>query len=396
MRVRALALVVALAAIACVCTVARAQQVVIDPAANLTNMTMSMGIASYGISNISADTGPYVVDTDEVVGVARINGMLAYNASLPATQNLSAYAASLQLNAVVDIAAQDGALQYWLQDVIEFNTSNMTYYYTDNVWNVTTPTANVSNATLIGGGGVLLSSTQALNGTWQNQTFYASASNLTLPLAYPETLIPVIALARNGTYPMVRMGYIQNGSYVFYDNVTIAAPGGAASMLVTPYQKTPAIDQANASYYDAELVFGGPSNQTMADFEYINATLWLGYAGDNGIEPFPYLATFGSDTGETAQGISVRQGSGSAALGTGTPDYNATIVLAGVPAALAGVQPVGNESVAAPSMTNSTAHNAAQPTPWQWYLAVALAFVVAVAAALHVVAGRHRARKRHA
>lgn len=316
-----------------------AQTVAIDPLANISQYgSLPIGIASYGLYNISADSGPYSVSTNEVVGLASIYGMLAYNSSLASQQNLSDYGATLQLNVVANVTAAGRRYVYWMQNVADFNTSNSTYYFVDNVWNLTTGTANVSNATLVGSGSIYPSSYSLQNGTILNQTFYSYAQASDTKYFYPLTLVPVIELARNGNYPLVRMGYGAGGNYSFYDNITINVPGGNASIIVTPYEQTPYVGAPqNGSYYDAELVFGSEANGTTTTYRAMNATLWLGYMGPGGLRPFPSLATFALDTAESAIGIGVSQGDDYGDVHLGAPSYNTTIHLFGVPPVLDGI-----------------------------------------------------------
>ncbi len=317
------------------------QHVAISPALNVSGYTsLPTGIASYGLGNVLTAAGPYQVVTNEIVGYAYIMSMHAYNASLPSAQNISAYGATMQLNAVMNVTSGGRTYVYWLQNVVDFNTSNSTYYPVDNVWNWTTPTANMTDS-VSGYGNVTQSAVVMPSGTYGNQTFYVYSPNATYSYAFPITIAPFMALSRNGAYPMVRMGFVKDGSYTFYDNITMLVPNATAAIIVTPYYQ--ALAQAgaeNASYYDAELVFGGETNGTTTNFTQMNADLWLGYGATGGLAPFPYVATFALDTGESATNITTSQGSGYAVVTNGRPEYNSTIALAGVPAYVTGLSAV--------------------------------------------------------
>ncbi|MDE1823388.1 MAG: thermopsin family protease, partial [Candidatus Micrarchaeota archaeon] len=126
---------------------------IIDPLRyNMTNFTnpQPIGIASYGLYNYSGQFTPYQINTTEIEGTANITEISAYNAMPPV--NVSKYGASLQLNALMNIESNGKRYTYWLQNIMSLNTSNMSYYIYDNVWNYSGSRANISNSTLSGNG----------------------------------------------------------------------------------------------------------------------------------------------------------------------------------------------------------------------------------------------------
>ncbi len=291
-----------------------------------------VGIVSYGLYNISNDSGAYRIETNSIVGFARIDSIHAYNASPPA--NTSATSASLQLNVVLNITATNGnRFSYWIQDVADLNTSNMTYAIGDNIWNMTGLNASVTNGTVSAMG----SSVPIGSGSSPNATFYVFFPNTTVSYSYPLYFIPVVSVKLAGGRPFLQIGYQQtNGTETFYDNVTFNISAASAHFLVTPYHLTPAPANGTAqgNFYDAELVFGGEANGESSTFSNTSALLWIGYS-DNGIlTPFPAVADFGSDTVESATGLAVGQNMGNAYVAQGNLDYNQTIYLSGIPGIL--------------------------------------------------------------
>ncbi len=294
-----------------------------------------VGVASYGLYNISQGTGAYQVETSTIVGYSRINALSAYNSVPPG--NVSAYGATVQLNTVMNITGMDGKrYSYWLQDVMDLNTSNRTEFLVDNIWNLTGNNANVTNGTITGYGNF---SNTTYPGTFSNvsQEFYGYYINST-QFSYPLFFNPVITISMENGHPVVHMGYDQNGTYRFYDNITFNIPARSAYMLVTPYYQSPEpyLSQYNGSYYDAEMVLGGEGSGEVSQFYNSNATVWIGYLnGSTGrIEPFPVVADFGMDTEEAAINLSVEPGNGTARVTNGQLDYNESIRQYGVPAAL--------------------------------------------------------------
>ncbi len=289
---------------------------------------LPVGIASYGLSNMSGDSGPYQIATNEIVGFAKINKISAYNGT--PSQNYSEYGASLQLNTVMKVNALSGRnYTYWLQNVITFNTSNHTYNLVDNVWNMSNVTANLSNQTVFGRGNVT------------NSTYYAYGPNETVNYTLPVYFIPIIKVELFRGLPIVRMGYAAYGAYQFYDNLTFNISASSAYMLVTPYYNTPVINNQSANsvnFYDSELVFGGGNDGELATFSNTNATLWMGYLANGTLHPFPAVGIFGSDTAEQAEDLASYGKNGNATVAIGEPNYNETIRLSGVPTVLQQLQ----------------------------------------------------------
>ena len=320
------ALVLAALFVALLSSTICAAQPLVNPASfiNVTN-GMPIGVASYGLRSIASNSGPYVIETNEIFGFANISSIYAYNAS-PA-QNVSQYGASLQLNAMLNVSSNGEYYTYWAQDTLDLNTSNDTYSVIDNVWNVTAPGANLSNGTIVGLGNV--------TGNAVNGTFYSYGTNMSY-YSLPFRFEPVMRLSYNHGYPYLQFGYAQNGSAVFYDNTTLLIPNSTAYFLVTPYNQAPSdgLPPNSTNYYDAELVFGGEADGASANFSMMRSMLWIGYLNNGTIVPFPTAATFGADTGEVATNLTVAQGNGYAIVETGAPDYHKTISLSGVPSGI--------------------------------------------------------------
>jgi thermopsin len=300
------------------------------------SIPMPVGIASYGLYNVSNATGPYKIETNEIIGFARIDSINAYNSSPPA--NTSAYGATVQLNVVMNVTSVSGnRYSYWIQDVMDVNTSNRTYVIGDNVWNFTGVISNVTNETLSGEGNVTPPSSNdpfSLNFT---AGFYSAGFNTTYNLNPPTYFLPVIEVSDPGQHPLARIGYIDNNRYVFYDNVTFNITAASAYLLVTPYYLTPvrnASSNATGNYYDAEMVLGGEGSGAIASFNNTNATLWIGYNNGSAIVPFPSVGTFGVDTEEAAVNLTTSQSGGNVAVKNGPLNYGQTLYLSGVPAFL--------------------------------------------------------------
>ncbi len=284
----------------------------------------SAGIASYGLYNISGRIYPYQVSTGEVIGVANITSLAAYNAG--ASGNNSKHGASLQLNVALNTHVNGKERVLWLQDVVDFNTSSMQYYLIDNVWNSTSPTAKFSSGALVGNGN--------LSGctSCSSPNFYAfSYPSYYLNYSFPFRIKLVVMENQTSEGTVASFGYqiLKNGSagikpLIFFDKVLV--PGSSNStLLTTPYYMTPGDGSNIGNYYDSELVFGGEANGANSYFNSMNSSLWI-YYNDNGtIRPFPSVYTFGLSTAESASNLAVKGWKGGAIATTGKPDFSTDI-----------------------------------------------------------------------
>jgi len=245
------------------------------------------GIADYGIEAINGIVHPYIEKFNEVVGVAQIYSISAYNASI------DSYGASLQLNTVLQVNTIYGSQEYWLQNVIQFMTNTSEYRFVDNVWNLTSSPSVLNANSIIGSGSIYLT----FEGTHLNN-YYGYASqyfNLTYPL-YTALLIKAINLPQGIE---VLFGYLNRTSFTIYDNVTIKVTGiTSAYLLVDGYNTT-----GSGNAYDTEFVFGGQQGGEITSFNRINALIYMFYINNNSIFTPKSLFPFGLDTAEASDNL---------------------------------------------------------------------------------------------
>ena len=283
------------------------------------------GIASYGIISNSYQLSSYQIQTSEVLGLASISKITAYNATI--SGGLSPSTASLQLNVVANVSYDGNKTQvFWLQDVAQFDTSSGLYYFDDNVWNSSAQGANISSSAVNGSGGVLAYTTS--KGATQNVYAYATSNKISTDLPLNLTLIIKTSIVDD--HPIISFGYSQGFTIIdgkvaynahFYDNVSLNLNATKISIIITPYYVAPSFIP-----YDAEFVFGGPGNGASTYFNSLNADLSLLYYNDtlNSLSYFPSYYNFGEDTAEAADNLQTSPIAGSFAnisVVTGAPNY---------------------------------------------------------------------------
>lgn len=280
------------------------------------------GIASYGLFNQSGVVKTYEVKTSEVVGVANITSMSAYNATAGLAQsNISG--ATLQLNSVLLVNETGGNQQsYWIQNTPDFVTSATQVAFADNLWNFSVSGYLDNNTVTSADGGAAYTYP---NGATTGYYYSYEGFNMTYTLPL-EMILVLNETVKTGVGVVVGYGglVIEGGQAAgpidWFDTVTIHDPTAqSAYYFVTSNATAP-----DSLFYDTELVFGGEANGEATNFVSMNSTLGMYYASPtNGtLISFPSLYTFGGDTAEGADNLQVSYvGDGVAKVSTGSPDY---------------------------------------------------------------------------
>ncbi len=280
-----------------------------------------IGIASYGISDISGNHVPYVVEAKEVMGNADIKNISVAN--LPYIENPSPQGASIQLNAMLNVISGNKSYQYWLQNVASLNLKNSKYNIYSNIWNDTQRDANITSDSITFNNGYIGSINTTLNGVVKKESYYGSNSEpyLSSSIKYPLIFSPVIKISNSSSGPVVSFGYYSKGGYYFYNNVTINIPNSSAYIEVNPYIRT-----GSYNLFDVGLIFGGEYSGETAFFNGMNSTESLYYYSNGSWNEFPSLYTFGVNTEESAINLTTQVlKNGTIETTTGRPNYNEII-----------------------------------------------------------------------
>ena len=283
------------------------------------------GIVSYGLTNQSGIDTPYAVASTDVIGVASISSINAYNSTAESVgENPSG--ATLQLNSVLVVNEKGGGTQaYWCQNTPDFVTSASQVALADNVWNYSA-SGFLSNDSISSEGGGGYVSTFQQNGTTEYYYAYGETnSSYSLPLGL---VLLINATAEPGTGVLVQFGASLTGDTPgaktgadWFDNVTIHDPTVTDAYFFTAGNYTTPI----GTFYDTELVFGGEGGGEETNFVQLGANLGLFYANSTSdrMDAFPSYFSFGLDTAEAADNVAVRYlGNGTARVSVGTPNYD--------------------------------------------------------------------------
>jgi thermopsin len=283
------------------------------------------GIVSYGIMNRSGVDAPYAIASTDVIGVASISSINAYNSTAESVgQNPSG--ATLQLNSVLVVDEKGGGTQtYWCQNTPDFVTSVSQLALSDNVWNYSTSGYLSNDSITSEGGGGYVSTFQQNGMTDYYYAYGESNSSYSLPLGM---VLLINATVEPGTRILVQFGARMTGgtpgtwsSTNWFDNVTIHDPAATSAYFFTAGNFTTPLN----TFYDTELVFGGEGGGEATSLAQLAANLGLFYANGTSdvISAFPSYFSFGSDTAESADNLMVEYlGNGIASVSVGTPNYS--------------------------------------------------------------------------
>ena len=341
------------------------------------------GIASFGLYNKSSIDSPYAVRSTDVIGMAEISALQAYNATAGTAQvNLSG--ATLQLNAMLVVNEKDGTSEvYWCQNTPDFVTAASQVAMADNVWKYST-SGLLNNSTVTSQGGLgYVSSFQQYGTTEYAYVYEGSNSTYSLPVGL---VLLVNETAEPGTGVLVQYGdrYFGGGSS-WFDNVTIHDPTVQSSYFLTSGNDTTPIGLP----YDTELVFGGEGNGEATNFTRMSSTLGLFFTNGSStsMSAFPSYFSFGGETEEAADNLRVSySGDGLAQVSVGTPNYYYLGSASGS-YSLAGVESAISASVSTTSSTSasSTSSSTASTSTSSALTAIRPSFIVAVVPVIAVV-----------
>ena len=265
----------------------------VDPTELYQNEPAPMGLADFGIENAGTSNQAYSYNTTSFLGSVNINSLSVVNN----TTNNKCMTFQFNLN----MAFYDGnsLYVYWVQDVAYVNTTSHDIAFLDNIWNLTSQSANMHNSTLSGNGTV---------GNSSGTHFYYSYANNSLPgnclsLIYPSTIDFMVnsTVTSNGK-PQVDFMYNDGYGWVTYDSPVFTFVNNLTvdlGFVVDGYTYEP----DGYSFYDAELILGGPGDGSSTVDMKSNVNLSIQYWNGHNYQEIRSAYNFGTDTAETIANV---------------------------------------------------------------------------------------------
>ncbi|HYB68225.1 MAG TPA: thermopsin family protease [Candidatus Acidoferrales bacterium] len=245
-----------------------------------------MGMADFGIR----PGGAYEYATNDSIGIVTI-------ASLSTNSSLNDTAMTFQLNVNLVFNTSSRQYVYWIQDVALIDTASNWVDFVDNVWNSSAPSANMFASGVSGNGQVASSPTG-------ESFYYYDCINASQPLpgnnitlTYPATItFNVTSTVGSSGEPTVSFAYDDGYGLITYDTVTFTNVTGLTSLTgfeVNGFNYTP-----YGTFYDSELILGGPGGGSDTTDIQSDVLLQLEYWNGHNYQVVPNAYNFGSDTAE--------------------------------------------------------------------------------------------------
>jgi thermopsin len=255
-----------------------------------------MGLGDFGLSNSHGRTVGSISYTDSVKASVTLNSVDPFYLASSSPDIFS-----MQLNTVLThtTVQHNTSGQYWIQNVPIYEADSQTLAFEDNIWNFSSPGAGMYPSTLYSYDGVVVAP----------EFYYAVGPSFYMPEPFTVTVYNNATIFNHRptvffNYSITAVnGAVYSGSYDQVEfNATVSAhrPAAPATFQINGKQFNP-IGLLN----DAEIMLGGPGGGSTTTLFGINATmqLWTLPNGTATYAPVPAGFDFGTDTGETSEGI---------------------------------------------------------------------------------------------
>ncbi len=243
-----------------------------------------MGIADYGITQSGS---AYRYNTTSFTGEVNLTDLSTYSSSsrIKCCRNTMTF----QLNLNMKFTDGGNTYVYWAQDVMFYNTSSREMEFIDNIWNMSSSQQTLKPNSVSGNG-----NSSSYNGT----SYYYDCSLLSQSVAkLPGKFLMRINVTTYDNQPHLIFMYMTSHTWVAYDNVTFPFVHNLSSnpvFCVDGYTYEP----DGYSFYDAELIMGGPGNGSATMNLGSSLSLSLDFWNGHNYEAIPNAYNFGSDTAE--------------------------------------------------------------------------------------------------
>lgn len=257
-----------------------------------------MGLTDYGFMEPSGMKIPYSYETSSFLGTVMFENL---NAQYLMNSNPDSVAA--QLSAVLSVPGDQGnnANYYWVKNVMLYTPATGEAQFVSNIWDISTPSMTLPAGSILSG-----------NGTVIPGLMYYFAGPV-VQLSGENTIGLYVNAVDIGGHNAVVFQYASGGGEhgevpvgVTFDTVVLSSTtpeitGPPAKFVVDGFSKTP-----SGLLKDVELAITGPGMGSTSSIYNANGQLTLKFMGsDSTYTRLPAAYNYGSNTGETVQGLSV-------------------------------------------------------------------------------------------
>jgi thermopsin len=260
-----------------------------------------MGVGDFGIQRVGGSNVGTVTYTRSIEGAASLSEVDPLYVTSSAPDEFT-----VQLNTVltnVDVLG-DLNYDYWIQNVPIYAAGSSTLSFEDNIWNFSSPATFMGYNAIYSGHGFVVGGGEVYIAG--GPTFFNVHTPFTVDVYNNASIVndrPTVFF----NYTVVESnGARISGSYdqVEFNSTGTVPPTSPAPMPVFQIDGQ-AVDPTGFLLNDAEIMLGGPGGGSTTTLFNIDGTmgLWLLPNGTATYQTVPSAFDFGTDTGETSEGI---------------------------------------------------------------------------------------------
>jgi thermopsin len=273
-----------------------------------------MGLGDFGVQDVGGSNVGTISYTSSIEGAATINAVNPLYVTSSAPDEFT-----IQLNTVlnnVDILGNTN-YEYWIQNVPVYAAGSGTLSFEDNIWNFSSPATFMGFNAIYSGHGSLAGG---------GEVYIAGGPSFHVPTPFTVTVYnnatvvndrPTIYFNYSIASAMVHI----SGSYDQVEFNSSATPPTSPAPQPTFQINGQAANPTGFLLNDAEIMLGGPGGGSTTTLFNIAGSmgLWTLANGSSVYQAVPSAYDFGTDTGETSEGIAEASaaGSGIATLSSG-------------------------------------------------------------------------------
>jgi thermopsin len=274
-----------------------------------------MGLGDFGVQEVHGANVGTISYTQSIEGQATLNSIDPLYVTSSAPDEFT-----IQLNTVltnVDVLG-NVSNDYWIQNVPFYSVSSQTLSFENNIWNFSSPAIYMGYNAIYSGRGSIVG-----NG----EVYIAAGPSYHIPMPFTVNVYNNATVVNDRptvyfNYSVTYSGGTISGSYDQVEFNSSATPPTSPAPMPTFQINGQQVDPTGFLLNDAEIMLGGPGGGSTTTIFNIDGSmgLWLLPNGTATYQAVPAAYDFGTDTGETSEGIAEYapySQSGIAVLGTG-------------------------------------------------------------------------------
>jgi thermopsin len=256
-----------------------------------------MGLGDFGVTNVGGVNVGSISYTQSVKGSVTLNSV---NPVYVTSSDPDGF--TMQLNTVLthtDVLGNT-SYEYWIQNVPIYNPVLSTLSFEDNIWNFSSPTAGMQTSSVYSSDGFL----------FPGSYYYAPGPSYHVSTPFTVEVYNNASVVNDRptvffNYTIAAGGAVVSGNYDQVEFNSSATPPTSPAPSPTFQINGEFANPTNFLLNDAEIMLGGPGGGSTTTLFGISGSmgLWTMPNGSTTFKDVPSAYDFGTDTGETSEGI---------------------------------------------------------------------------------------------